>query len=87
MGAVTILEEVTLAKGDEPIGGAEEQALNIQHIKERLDLLDQRLDNIDSMVSAVAERVMSQLITMNITCPHCGKDIEIAIVSSQKPRR
>lgn len=87
MDAVTILEEVTLAEGDEPIGGAEERALDIQHIKERLDMLDQRLDNIDSMVTAVAERVMSQFITMNITCYHCGKNIEIAIVSSQKPRR
>jgi len=76
-----------LAEGDEPIGVAEEQALDIQHIKQRLDMLDQRLDNIDSMVTAVAERVMSQLVTLNITCPHCGKEVEIAIVGSQKPRR
>ena len=76
-----------MAKGDESIGVAEEQALDIQRIKQRLDMLDQRLDNIDSMVTAVAERVMSQLITVNITCPHCGKDVEIAIVGNQKPRR
>ena len=76
-----------MAEGDEPIGVAEEQALDIQRIKKQLDMLDQRLDNIDSMVTAVAERVMSQLITINITCPHCGKDIEIAIVGSQKPKR
>lgn len=76
-----------MVEGDESIGVAEEQALDIQRIKQRLDMLDQRLDNIDSMVTAVAERVMSQLIALNITCPHCGKDIEIAIVGSQKPRR
>ena len=76
-----------MVEGDKPIGVAEEQALDIQRIKQRLDMLDQRLDNIDSMVTAVAERVMSQLITLNITCPHCGKDVEIAIVGSQKPRR
>ncbi len=76
-----------MAKGDEPTGVAEEQAQDIQHIKKRLDVLDQRLDSIDSMVTAVAERVLSQLITLIITCPHCGKDIEIAIVGSQKPRR
>ena len=76
-----------MAEGDEPIGVAEEQALDIQRIKKRLDMLDQRLDNIDSIVTAVAERVMSQLITLNITCPHCGKDVEIAIVGSQKPKR
>ena len=87
MGAIIILEDAVLAEGDEPIGVAEEQALEIQRIQQRLDMLDQRLDNIDSMVTAVAERVMSQLVTLNITCPHCGKDVEIAIVGSQKPRR
>ena len=87
MGLIIILEGVALAEGDEPTGVAEEQALDIEHIKKRLDMLDQRLDNIDSIVTAVAERVMSQLITLNITCPYCGKDIEIALVGSQKPRR
>ena len=87
MGSIIILEGATLAEVDEPIEIAEEQGLDIQRITRRLDMLDQRLDNIDSMVSAVAERVMSQLITLNITCPHCGKDIEIAIVGSQKPSR
>ena len=87
MGSIIILEGVTLAEGDEPTEVAEEQALDIERIKQRLDMLDQRLDNIDSMVTAVAERVMSQLITLNITCPYCGKDVEIAIVGSQKPKR
>ena len=76
-----------MAQGDERTGLAEERALDIQRIKKQLDLFDERLDSIDSMVTAVAERVMSQLITVNIICPHCGKDIEIAIVGSQKPRR
>jgi len=87
MGSIAILEDGALAKENEPVEVAEEQALDIQHIKTRLDMLDQRLDNIDSIVTAVAERVMSQLVTLNITCPHCGKDVEIAIVGSQKPRR
>ena len=59
----------------------------IQRINQRLDMFDDRLDNIDSMVTAVAERVMSQLVTLIITCPHCGKDIEVAVIGSQKPRR
>jgi hypothetical protein len=48
-------------------------------------MLDQRLDSIDSMVTAVAERVMNQPLALNITCPHCGKNIEITILGSQKP--
>ena len=87
MGSIILVEDAVLAKGDEPTGVAEEQVQDIQHIKKRLDVLDQRLDSIDSMVTAVAERVLSQLITLTITCPHCGKDVEIAIVGSQKPRR
>ena len=63
----------------------QEQTLDIEHVKRRLDMLDQRLDNIDSMVTAVAERVMNQPITLNITCPNCGKNIEITIIGSQKP--
>ncbi len=64
----------------------QEQTLDIEHVKRRLDMLDQRLDNIDSMVTAVAERVMSQPITLNITCPYCGKNVEITIIGSEKPR-
>ena len=66
---------------------AEEQATDIEHIKKRLDMLDQRLDNIDSVVTAVAERVMKQPLTLNIVCPHCGRDIEIAILGNEKPTR
>ena len=64
----------------------QEQALDIEHVKRRLDMLDQRLDNIDSMVTAVAERVMNQPITLNITCPYCSKNVEIAIIGSEKLR-
>ena len=66
---------------------AAEQALDIQHIKERLDMFDQRLDNIDSMVTAVAERIMRRPITLNVTCSHCGKEIEIAVLGTEKPTR
>ena len=76
-----------MAEEDKASVITEEQALEIHHIKERLDMLDRRLDNIDSMVTAVAERVMSQLVTLNITCPHCSKNIEIAIIGNRKPTR
>ncbi|MFC1949238.1 hypothetical protein ACFLW0_03600 [Chloroflexota bacterium] len=76
-----------MADEEDTVGVAEEQALEIERLKQHLDMLDQRLDNIDSMVTAVAERVMSQLVAINITCPHCGKNVEIALIGSQKPRR
>ena len=64
----------------------EEQELDIERIKKRLDMLDQRLDNIDSVVTAAVERVMSQPIAVNVTCPYCGKNIEIALIGSHKPK-
>ena len=75
-----------MAEDNKPDLVSQEQVLDIERIKRRLDMLDQRLDNIDSMVTAVAERIMSQPIALNITCPHCGKNIEIALIGSEKPR-
>ncbi len=64
-----------------------EQAREIERLKQQLEALDNRLDNIDSVVTAVAQRIMSQLVTLEITCPHCGKEIEISIVGNQRLRR
>ena len=55
-------------------------------LEDRIDALDRRLDNIDSMVSAVIERVMSQALTVQTVCPHCGHNIEIALIGVKKPR-
>ena len=76
-----------MAEKNSPKVEAEEQALDIENIKRRLDMFDQRLDNIDSIVTAVAERLMSQPITVNIACPHCGSNIEIAIIGNRKPTK
>ena len=76
-----------MAKNDEPGLVNDEQTLDIKQIKKRIDMLDQRLDNIDSMVTAVAERVMRQPVTINITCSKCGSNIEIALLGVEKPAR
>ena len=76
-----------MAEENEPSVVSEEQASEIKRIQKRLDMLDRRLDNIDSMVTAVAERIMNRPITLNIVCPHCGKNLEIAIIGSEKPGR
>jgi len=57
----------------------------LDHLKKRLELMDDRLDNIDSVLSAVAERVMKQPVTIVLNCPHCRKSIEISLVGQQKP--
>ena len=65
----------------------EKQAQTIAKLVSQLDLLDQRLDNIDSIVSAVVERVMKQPITLNLTCSKCGHQMEIAIIGANKPTK
>jgi len=74
-----------LAKKEELGVAEQEQKQDIENVKRRLDLLDERFDNIDSMVTAVAERVMNQPVTLNITCPNCGKNVEITILGRGKP--
>jgi len=60
-------------------------SIDTERLKQRIELLDERLDNIDSVVTAVAERVMKQPVSILLTCPHCGKNIEVALVGQQKP--
>jgi len=74
-----------LAEENKTNVAGQEQIQNIDDVKRRLDMLDQRLDNIDSIVTAVAERVMNQPIALNITCPRCGKTIEISIIGTERP--
>jgi len=70
-----------LAKKDEA------ETIDLERLVKQIEMLDKRLDSVDSIVSAVAERVMRQPITLNFTCPRCGQKIEIAILGSEKPGR
>lgn len=76
-----------MAEENKPETIVQEEALDSRQLKKRLDMLDQRLDNIDSMVSAVVERVMNRPITLTVTCPHCGKNVEIAVLGSEKLKK
>lgn len=74
-------------KGTEVNETVEEEGLRPEQIKRRLDHLDQRLDAIDTIVTAVADRVMKRPLSVTITCPDCGRIIEIAVVGNEKPVR
>jgi hypothetical protein len=76
-----------LAKRDQLETVNKETAPDIERLVKQIDALDKRLDSVDSIVSAVAERVMRQPITLNLTCPKCGQRLEIAILGTEKPGR
>ena len=56
----------------------------MDQLEKRLEMLDQRLDNIDSVVTALVERVMKQPVSFDVTCPKCGSVVQIMLTSSTK---
>lgn len=60
---------------------------DLERLVKHVDSLESRLDNIDSIVSAVAERVMKQPITLYVTCSKCGHRMEISILGTEKPSK
>jgi len=70
-----------LAKAEQSDGN------DLERLVKHVDSLESRLDNIDSIVSAVAERVMKQPITLYVTCSKCGHRMEISILGTEKPSK
>jgi hypothetical protein len=55
-------------------------------IIKRLEMLDERLDNIDSIVTSLVERVMARPLLMEVTCPNCGQTVQINVTSGVRLR-
>jgi hypothetical protein len=70
---------------NEKTGGQNRDTSELERLIERLELMDERMDNMDSVLTAVAERIMKQPVSIVLNCPHCGKNIEVALVGQQKP--
>ena len=58
--------------------------LNIDQVNRQLKMLDERLDNMDSIITQLVERVMHQPLTLEISCPKCGQTIQINITSTAR---
>lgn len=76
-----------MASGDshDPVSGVNSEA-TMQQVNKRLEMLDKRLDNMDSVITSLVERVMHQPLTLEISCPKCGQLIEINITSNIRLR-
>jgi hypothetical protein len=67
-------------------GKQAKQERDIGQLIKRLDMLDDRLDNIDSIVTSLIERVMGRPLVMEITCPNCGQTVQVHITSGVRLR-
>ncbi|GAI66013.1 unnamed protein product, partial [marine sediment metagenome] len=56
--------------------------LAMEQVNRHLDMLDERLDNMDTVITSLVERVMEKPLTMEISCPKCGQTIQINITSN-----
>ena len=63
-----------------------EQAIDVEQVVKRLDTLNHRLDNMDSVITSLVERVMAKPLTIEVTCPKCGEIIQINVTSSVRLR-
>jgi hypothetical protein len=67
-------------------GKQAKQERDIGQLIKRLDMLDDRLDNMDSIVTSLIERVMGRPLVMEITCPNCGQTVQVNITSGVRLR-
>ena len=63
-----------------------DQDLDIGQLIKRLDMLGERLDNMDSIVTSLVERVMGRPLVVEVTCPNCGQTIQINVTSGVRLR-
>ncbi len=62
------------------------QDRDIGQLIKRLDMLDERLDTMDSIMTSLIERVMGRPLVMEITCPNCGQTIQVNVTSGVRLR-
>ena len=69
-----------------PVTQQVDRELDINQLIKHLDILDQRLDNVDSIITSLVQRVMEKPLTMEIVCPKCGQSIQLNVTSSIRLR-
>ena len=73
-----------MGKGDQAVRVNDQ--LTTEQVSRRLNMLDERLDNLDSVVTSLVEKVMRPPLVMEISCPNCGKVIQINVTSNARAK-
>lgn len=70
---------------DDPVAQVD-RGQDIEQMIKRLNMFDERLDNVDTVVTSLVERVMGRPLTIQLSCPKCGQPIQVDITSSVRLR-
>ena len=57
-------------------------SVRMQQTEKRLEMLDQRLHNLDSVITTLVERVMSQPVSLEVVCPKCVSIVQVTLTSN-----
>jgi len=66
--------------------GQVKKDLDTGQLVKRLDMIDERLDNMDSIVTSLVERVMGRPLVMEVTCPSCGQTVQVNVTGGVRLR-
>ncbi len=70
---------------DKKYDDAEKQLDKLAQMEKRLEMMYKRIDQLDTMVSTLIERVMRKpVMTIEVTCPKCGTDIHVSLTGNSK---
>ena len=74
------------AKRDRSASATSQSQADLEQMGRRVKMLDDRLDNLDSIVTSLVHRVMEKPLTLEITCPSCSQTFEVNITSNIRLR-
>ncbi len=70
---------------DKKFEDAEKQLDKLAQMEKRLEMMYKRIDQLDTMVTTLVERVMRQpVMTIEVKCPKCGSDVHVALTGNTK---
>lgn len=70
---------------DKQFEDAERQLDKIAQMEKRLEMMHKRIDQFDTVVTTLIERVMRQpVMTIETTCPKCGSRVHVDLTGNSK---
>ena len=70
---------------DKKFEDAEKQLDKLLQMEKKLEMMYKRIDQLDTVVSTLIERVMREpVITIETKCPKCGSHVHVSLTGNSK---